>query len=72
MKPKIVDAIGIGVSKKKAHIFSTKRPLDLVPAKANAPKIDNKEAMNNKIDVTLHLFRMGSSTVLDGFLYIYE
>ena len=64
----------MGVIKKKTHIFSVKRPfrLDKNPVKATAPKIDNKEAMNKKIDETLHLFGMGVSIVFDGCLYIKE
>ena len=74
IKPKTIDAIGMGVIKKNAHIFSVKSPFasDIAPTKASAPKIDNNEATNSKIDVVLHLFGIGVSTVLAGFLYIYE
>ena len=74
IKPKIIDERGIGVIKKKTHIFSVKRPFasDIAPTKAAAPKIDSKEAANSKIEVFLHRFGIGVSTVFAGFLYIHE
>lgn len=74
IKPKTIDAIGIGVIKKNAHIFSTNNPFtfDTTPTKANAPKMDNNDATNNEIEIVLHLFGMGASIIFDGFLYIYE
>ena len=74
IKPKTIDAIGIGVIKKNTHMFSVKSPFsaDIAPSKAIAPNIDNNEATNSKTDVALHLFGIGVSTVLAGFLYIYE
>lgn len=74
IKPKMIDAIGMGVIMKQPHIFSTKRPFasDIIPTKASAPKIDANEPQNSRWEVSAHLFEIGTSTVFDGFLYIYE
>ena len=72
--PKTKDDMGMGVIKKNIHIFSVNNPFISVmaPTKTIAHNIDNSEKTNNKIDVTRNFSGIGVSTVLEGFLYIYE
>lgn len=64
----------MGVSKKKSHIFSTPKPLQLDTqlSKAIAPGIDSSDARNRTSEMTFHLLGMDFYSVFDGFLYIIE
>ena len=73
-KPKTVEAMGTGVSKKKTHIFSGYRICIFISAIVKEPDTKNSshEATVNETEAVLHLLRWVVSTAFVGFLYIKE
>ena len=73
-KPKIADATGRGVGKKKSHISFVDRPFLSVANEisANAIKIDSSEATNSKSDTVFSFLLAGDTVITEGLVYIYE
>lgn len=59
----------MGVIKKKTHMFSVNFwfTLESAPSRSSARKIENREAVNRQMEISLHL--SGATAVFSGWLY---